>query len=292
MGNIKLIIEEKIKNLPVEIRKRMDGLEDLVRIIMSMGVVKDVDSLVNILIEKQMPKSDKDKNYYIFGLDEQGKNIVYDKKSFYQAFGEIYKNLDDERKKQFAEDLLIAIKEEKTDVPATILKFLALELSDKIKFNINGGNYSLTVCGFEIANVADEGKSDYFENCEDFSFLKVPEGLRGLGLGGIMLHCLLKDWYYKNKDNPKFMVCAYGVKSNNVIAQNLYKSFGAVFLDFNNNRITQEEYQALSGSSCMLFENETLKTIAEKSPKRFITFKEYSEKNYKGIYTQKKGKLK
>ena len=98
MGNIKLIIEEKIKNLPVEIRKRMDGLEDLVKIIMSMGVVKDVDSLVNILIEKQMPKSDKDKNYYIFGLDEQGKNIVYDTKSFYQAFGEIYKNLDDERK--------------------------------------------------------------------------------------------------------------------------------------------------------------------------------------------------
>lgn len=278
MTDIKTTIDEKIKDLPKEIQSRMDGLDELVELMQAMGVTKDVNALIDFLIKKQIPKDEKNHRFKIAKYTENNPQWVREK-AIYQYLKTIYEGLKDEDKEKFVRDLTTTMKEEDADIPSTILKFLVLKLNDKIEFGLKE-RYGLFLDGFEIAHMGNDDEKEVNENCQDFSFVDVQKGLRGLGLGSILLHNYLKENYLQNEQNKNYTIRAYSVHCDNIVAQNLYHKFGADFLDEEGKIITQEQYLALGKDLNMLFSNKTLQVVSKQPIRPFVTFESYAEKHF------------
>ena len=271
------LINKKIEDLPKDIQARMDGLDEFVELMLSTGAIKNIDGCIDYFIAKQMPKDEKDKRFFVCVHTDQGGQTYQKEKAVYDYLKTVIDSLNDDEKSQTMQELMMMFENELSNTPSTILKYLVLKMHDKIEFASKNGRSYLHLNGFEIASMVDEEQVS--PNCQDFSFVTVLKELRGLGLGNILLHNYLKFQYLQNENNEQFTVRAYGVASDNIIAQNLYSKFGAEYLDENENITTQEQYEKTGKHLCMQFSNNTLKSVAQNPIRPFMSFEDYSGKH-------------
>lgn len=274
--DIKSIINKKIEGLSKDIQARMDGLDEFIELILSIGEIKDIDGCIDFLIGRQVPKDEKDVRFLVCTHTNSGGQIYQKEKAVYDYLKVVFDELNDDEKFKNMQELMTMIKCEQTNIPTIILKYLVLKIPDSIEFATKNGRSYLSLGGFEIASMTDEEQPS--PNCQDFSFVKVTKGLRGLGLGDILLHNYLKLKYLENENNKNYTIRAYGVASDNIIAQNLYSKFGAKFIDENGNILTQEQFAKTGKHLFMLFDNNTLKSIVQKDVRPFMTYEGYLEK--------------
>lgn len=276
--DISALINKKIEGMPKDIQARMDGLDEFIELMLSTGAIKNIDGCIDYFIARQMPKDEKDKRFFVCVHKNQGGQTYQKEKAVYDYLKSVIDGFDDVEKLQVMQELMTMFENEQSNIPSTILKYLVLKMHDEIEFASKNGRSYLHLNGFEIASMVDEEQES--PNCQDFSFVTVLKELRGLGLGNILLHNYLKFKYLQNENNEQFTIRAYGVASDNIVAQSLYSKFGAEYLDENENIISQKQYKKAGKHLYMQFSNNTLKSVAQKQIRPFMSFADYSEKHF------------